>query len=98
MSTALHAAREQVDRIDRRLVDLLAQRQTVVDEICAVKAASGRDVRDPDREAELLSRLRTHARHADVSPDLVESIYQCVLDHSVERQKTQREDANSMAA
>jgi chorismate mutase len=98
MPTSLHAAREKIDTIDRRLVDLLAQRQAVVDNISALKDASGRAVRDPEREAELLDRLRSHAERAGLSPDLVESIYAAVLAHSRARQRAQREETDSLAA
>ena len=77
---------------------LLAQRQSVVDDISAGKAASDRNVRDPEREVQLLTRLRDHAERAGVPPDLVESIYETILEHSVERQQMQRRDSGSLAA
>lgn len=95
---SLNTARKQIDAIDQRLVDLLAKRQAVVDDISAVKAASDRDVRDPDREAQLLNRLRDYAKRAGLSPDLVTSIYGTILEHSVARQKMQRQDSGSLAA
>lgn len=98
MSMSLNTARKQIDAIDQRLVDLLAKRQAVVDDISAVKAASDRDVRDPDREAQLLNRLRDYAKRAGLSPDLVTSIYGTILEHSVARQKMQRQDSGSLAA
>jgi chorismate mutase-like protein len=98
MAASLQSAREQIDTIDRRLVDLLAQRQAVVDEISALKDASGRAVRDPEREAQLLARLRDHAERTGLAPDLVEAIYACVLDHSKARQRAHRERTDSLAA
>jgi chorismate mutase len=90
MSTALQNARQQIDEIDRCLVQLLAQRQAIVDEITAVKAEADRAVKDPDREARLLDRLRRLARERNLSPDLVEALYDHILAHSVERQRKLR--------
>jgi chorismate mutase len=90
MCTALQNARQQIDDIDRRFVELLARRQAIVDEITEVKADADRDVKDPDREAELLDRLRTKAREHGLPPDLVEDIYEQILEYSVERQRRQR--------
>ncbi len=98
MCTALQNARQQIDEIDRRFVELLAERQAIVDEITDVKAETDRDVKDPDREAELLDRLRDKAREHDLPPDLIEEIYQQILAYSVERQRQHRDDPSSGAA
>lgn len=90
MCTALQNARQQIDDIDRRFVELLAQRQAIVDEITEVKAEADRNVKDPDREAELLDRLRSKAREHGLPPEFVEDIYEQILDYSVERQRRHR--------
>jgi chorismate mutase len=82
----LDEAREQIDAIDRRLVELLSQRQSVVDDIAELKQSGNREVRDEARERALLDRLRRLAGRHDVPKSLVEGIYREILDHSVARQ------------
>jgi chorismate mutase len=88
--STLEEAREEIDAIDRRLVELLAERQEVVDDIAEVKEEAGRDARDPAREEELIDRVRTLAREAGLAPQLAEDIYRDLLDHSVRRQRRRR--------
>jgi chorismate mutase len=98
MSTSAHALRDirsRIDRLDQRLVELLALRQAAVDDIAEVKEQSDRCVRDPKRESELIDRLRDIAREHDVSADLVEDLYGTIIEHSVARQSSRRSDAPS---
>ena len=95
MPSSLQDARNRIDDVDRQLVELLAQRQELVDEIAETKAASGRDVKDPSREDELLTRVRDLARSADLSPDLVADLYGRILDHFVGRQRRQLDGDDS---
>ncbi len=54
----LSVAREQIDKLDDAILDLLAQRASVAQEIAAVKRAAKLAVfHDPERERQVLSRL-----------------------------------------
>jgi chorismate mutase len=90
--TTVHEARTRIDEINERVVELLAERQAVVDALCEMKAEEGRTVRDPEREAELLAHVRSVADEAGLPPDLVEALFEEILAHSVERQRRQRAD------
>lgn len=91
-TTPLENARDRIDEIDRRFVELLAERYAVVDDLCELKAENGDSVKDTDREAELLDHVATIAEKHDLSPDLVRRLYDEILSHSVERQRKHRED------
>jgi chorismate mutase len=90
MSTPLHDARARIDALDRRLVAILAERQAVVDEICALKARSARAVRDPAREDALLARVRALAADAGLAPEGVARLFEQILAQSVARQRATR--------
>ena len=96
-TTSLQEARARIDTINERVVDLLAERQAIVDELCALKSNSGHSVRDPEREAELLAHVRSVAKDKGLSPDLAERLFEEILEHSVQRQRRQRkgEDTDS---
>src|SRR5215213_10488413 len=49
--------RERVDEVDRELIMALNERARIVQEIMALKAASGAPVYDPKREEEILQRV-----------------------------------------
>lgn len=92
--TTVQEARARIDDINERVVELLAERQAIVDELCALKANAGRTVRDPEREAELLTHVRSVADEAGLPPDLAETLFEEILAHSVTRQRRQRADAS----
>lgn len=90
-TTPLQEARNRIDEIDRRFVELLAERYEVVDEICEMKEQDNDSVKDPDREAELLDHVSAIAEEHGVSPELVQRLYEEILSHSVERQRERRQ-------
>ena len=89
-TTTVQEARARIDEINERVVALLAERQDIVDDLCALKADAGRTVRDPEREAELLAHVRSVADEAGLSSDLAETLFEEILAHSVKRQRRQR--------
>ncbi len=96
MSTSsLKDARDRIDEISRHIIELLAERQAVVDELCDVKADAGQTVRDADRESELLEHVRSVADDAGISPELAHRLFEEILDHSVQRQRRQRQSSES---
>ncbi len=90
--TTVPEARARIDEINERVVELLAERQAIVDALCELKADADRTVRDPEREAELLAHVRAVADEAGLPPTLAETLFEEILAHSVERQRRQRAD------
>ena len=92
-TTPLEEARDRIDDIDRRFVELLAERYAVVDDICKLKEEEGNTIKDHDREAELLDHVAAVAEEEGLSPDLVRRLFGEILSHSVERQQKRRQEA-----
>ena len=90
--TTLEEARDCIDDIDHRIVELLAERYAVVDDLCEMKAENGDTVKDEDREQKLLDHVASIAEAHDLSPALTRRLYEEILSHSVQRQRRQRED------
>ncbi len=90
--TTVPEARARIDEINERVVELLAERQAIVDALCELKADADRTVRDPEREAELLAHVRAVADEAGLPPTLAETLFEEILAYSVERQRRQRAD------
>jgi chorismate mutase len=93
-TTTVQEARSRIDEINERVVELLAERQAIVDELCETKADAGQPVRDPEREAELLDHVRTVADEAGLSPALAETLFRDILEHSVAAQRRRRASEN----
>ena len=74
--------RDEIDRIDRDLIKLVARRLHSSIEIARIKDAKGLAMRSPDREAELIAEAREDAVQLGVNPDYVEKLMTVVLDHS----------------
>ena len=61
-SDQLKAIREQIDRIDDQLLALVSQRARCAQDVARIKQAAGEmnDFYRPDREAQILARIREH--------------------------------------
>jgi len=82
----LEDLREEIDRIDEQIVDLLAQRQGKVQNVVSLKKAAGMPVYHPSREEDLISRRREQAQQAGIEPDHIEELYRCIVRQSRMRQ------------
>ncbi len=71
----LRSIRRRIDRVDGRLVKLLAQRCAVAMEAAAEKTKLGKGVVNRKREQEVLSIAMGNARKLGLDPDIVKSIF-----------------------
>jgi chorismate mutase/prephenate dehydrogenase len=78
----LDELRKEIDRINSRLLSIIADRQKVSVAIGALKAAHGLALYSEQREAELLETFRRDATRMDLDPDYVEELMRVVLEHS----------------
>ncbi|MDX1740061.1 MAG: bifunctional 3-deoxy-7-phosphoheptulonate synthase/chorismate mutase [Rhodothermales bacterium] len=86
MTEALNNLRDRLDEVDRRLVEILADRLAVVQEVASLKADHSARVRDLPRESEILERISGYAREAGLNDYFVTSLFQKIIDHSVRYQ------------
>jgi chorismate mutase / prephenate dehydrogenase len=84
--SALALLRENLDAIDAKLLQLLAQRMGVVGDIASHKRAEGVRIRDLSRERAVLSERCRQAEDLGLPPAIIESIFRLVLLASRERQ------------
>lgn len=78
----LEQLRQQIDSVDRQLVELLAQRRRIVDEVIQVKQQHELPTFHPAREENLISARREQATAAGLDPDFVEDLFRTMLRHS----------------
>lgn len=82
--------RARLNDIDKRLLELVAQRQAVVADIGRVKLDTGTGTRDFKREREVLMRARENAAAVGVSPALGESLLHLLIRGSLTTQEQAR--------
>ncbi|MUL17714.1 bifunctional chorismate mutase/prephenate dehydrogenase [Aliivibrio fischeri] len=74
MAVELSHLRDQIDAVDKQMLDLLAQRLYLVEQVGEVKSAHGLPIYDPSREAAMLASRRSEAEKKGVPPSLIEDI------------------------
>lgn len=80
--TQLDQLRQEIDRIDKQMVELLAQRRRTVEQVVQVKQQHDLPTFHPAREENLISARRAQAVQAGLDPDYVEDLFRTVLRNS----------------
>ncbi|CAA7616320.1 MULTISPECIES: chorismate mutase [Magnetospirillum] len=75
----LNDVRAHIDRLDRQIVPLLAERATYVAQAPNFKATKHQVV-DRDRIEEVISKVRHLANEEGCDPTLIENIYRAMID------------------
>lgn len=74
--------RQEIDRIDRLLISLLAERQTYVARAAEIKPS--RDVvRDPVRVEDVVTKVKAAAEQAGFSPEIAETVWRAMIDEFI---------------
>jgi chorismate mutase/prephenate dehydrogenase len=71
--------RAQLDELDRQVLELLARRMEIVSGVARLKRAENKEIRDSNREQQLLASRRALAVKLGLDPESVESIYRQIL-------------------
>lgn len=79
--------RSELDAIDSRIVEALADRLRVIGVIAAFKETQSGQVRDEARESQLLESIAARARELRLDPHFVTRLFREILDYSVRRQQ-----------
>ncbi len=83
----LDELRAELTALDTRLLELIARRQALSEQVAEVKRATGHPTRDFAREREVVLRARATAERLKFSPELAESILRKLIDSSLARQE-----------
>src|SRR5271156_1745712 len=94
----LEELRTALTDLDGQLVELVARRQALSEQVAAVKRATGRATRDFGREREVILRGRNTAARLGVSPDLAESLLRQLIQSSLTTQEHARVAAQAHAS
>ena len=89
--------RREIDRLDRTLVALLAQRQRYIERAAVIKKDRGR-VRDEARIEDVIAKVVAEASRVGLSPEIAEPVWRQLVERSIAHEfvafdaKTEKED------
>ncbi|KPN31927.1 chorismate mutase [Halolamina pelagica] len=86
----LEELREEIQQIDRELVELIAQRTYVADTIAGVKDEQGLPTTDEDQEQAVMDRAGENAERFDVDSNLVKAIFRLLIELNKVEQRDNR--------
>ncbi|WP_135444406.1 bifunctional chorismate mutase/prephenate dehydrogenase [Vibrio tasmaniensis] len=87
MAVELNELRDQIDGVDKQMLDLLAQRLALVEKVGEVKSEHGLPIYVPEREAAMLASRRQEAEKIGVPPQLIEDILRRTMRESYASEK-----------
>lgn len=83
----LDELRAGLTALDTRILELIAERQRLSEQVAQVKRATGRATRDFAREREVILRAREQAERLKFAPALAESVLRQLIDSSLATQE-----------
>ncbi|HLR32175.1 MAG TPA: prephenate dehydratase [Fodinibius sp.] len=83
MADKLDKIRQQLDETDKRIIDALAKRQQLVREVSSFKIDEKKNIRDMQREEQLLHKITKLARQAGLDRYFAEQLFKDIINHSV---------------
>ena len=83
---SMEELRDQIDKLDIKIVELLATRSQFIDRATDLKSINGMPARIPDRIESVVSNAREAAQKLDLDSDLVEKIWRILIEWSIQRE------------
>ena len=78
--------RHQIDKLDVKIIELLANRSEFIDRATKLKKSNGMPARIPERIESVVSNARNAAEELDLDADLVEKIWRILINWSIQRE------------
>lgn len=88
----LEEARVEIDKLDEKIVELIAQRNAYIKQIAHFKTSIA-EIKSEERIADVISRVRAKAIELDLSPNLINDIYIRMIDEMVESEVAEFKNA-----
>ena len=86
-TVTLEDLRQRMNDLDRQLIELVAERKLLSEEVARVKRATGKPTRDYEREREVIMGVRAAAAERGVSGELAERLLRLLIRSSLTTQE-----------
>ncbi len=80
---SLNEVRDNIDKIDRKIVELLAQRGAFVTQAASFKKTTD-EVKAPNRVEQVIAKVTALAHEQGANPVVVESVYRAMISAFIE--------------
>ena len=87
---SLDELRQEIEDIDREIVELIARRTYVADTVAAVKAERDLPTTDEGQEERVMERAGENAERFDVDANLVKAIFRLLIELNKVEQRESR--------
>ncbi len=91
---SLDAVRNEVRKIDERIIDLVAERQRLAAQIARLKQENDLPIRDEEQRRMVLDRVFTYAVESRIDPVAVRRVFEILIEMNEERQRECSGDGN----
>ena len=91
---SLEEARAEIDKIDDKIVELIATRNAYIKQIAHFKT-SVEEVKAKDRIDDVINRMRARAIDLDLSPNLINELYIRMIDAMVDAEIAEFKNAKN---
>ena len=88
----MNEVREEIDRVDRALVDLPAERWTYVDRAWVFKR-SPEEASVPWRNREVIQKVKARAEDAGMPPEMAEALWRMIIGWGIQYEEERLRDA-----
>lgn len=81
--SSLEEVREEIDKLDDQIVELIAKRNRYIHQAASFKE-SVEEVKAPERVDTVIQRVRSKALSLNLSPNLISKLYKIMINEMVE--------------
>lgn len=85
--TNINEVRNEIDNVDFDLIKLLSNRFGYVREVVKYKENTNDGIEASDRRAAVIASRRKWAEEAGINPDVIENIYNTLIDYFITEEK-----------
>lgn len=83
--------RAEIDRINREILELLAKRMEVAQEIAEYKKQRGLPVHVPEREKQVIENVKSLAKEKGLDEKMIEDVFLKIIEHTRNSENKQME-------
>jgi len=80
---SLQEVRDEIDKIDTKLVDLISERSHLIRQAAAFKNSVD-EVKAQDRIDDIMQRVRKRAIELNINPNMISELFNIMIDEMVE--------------
>lgn len=84
---SLEEVRAEVEKIDEQIIELIAMRTKLAEEILAAKREAKVEINDPQQVKKVLQRAVDKARAKELDAKAIERIFEILVEMNIRKQK-----------